>query len=112
MTENDFRKLALSFPEAEEKSHMGHPDFRVGGKIFATLGHRAGRAVVMLEPELQEAFMHAAPDAFEPASGAWGRGGATSIELKRCTKTIAKDALAAAWRRRAPKRLLKTLDGE
>lgn len=112
MTENDFRKLALSFPEAEEKSHMGHPDFRVGGKIFATLGHRKGSAVVLLTPDLQEAFMHASPDAFEPVSGAWGRGGATSIELTRCTKMIAKDALAAAWRRRAPKKLLKELDGE
>ncbi|MFA6956989.1 MAG: MmcQ/YjbR family DNA-binding protein [Thermoanaerobaculia bacterium] len=112
MTDSDFRKLALSFPQAEEESHMGHPDFRVGGKIFATLGHKRGLAVVMLTPELQEAFMYAAAGTFEPASGAWGRSGATSIELKRCTKTIATDALAAAWRRRAPKLLLKQLDGE
>lgn len=112
MTKNDFRKLALSFPEAEEKSHMGHPDFRVGGKIFATLGQKKGLAVVLLTPDLQEAFMHAAPEVFEPVSGGWGRGGATTIELKSCKKAIARDALAAAWRRRAPKRLLKDLGVE
>lgn len=112
MTENDFRKLALSFPEAEEKAHMGHPDFRVGGKIFATLGHRKGRAVVMLTPDVQEAFIGAAPATFEPVAGGWGSNGATSIELRSCTKAVARDALAAAWRRRAPKRLLETLDDE
>ncbi|MGK2856877.1 MAG: MmcQ/YjbR family DNA-binding protein [Thermoanaerobaculia bacterium] len=110
MTETEFRKLALSLPEAEEKSHMGHPDFRVGGKIFATLGHQKGLAVVMFTPDLQETFMHAAPDVFAPVGGGWGRGGATTIELKRCGKTVARDALIAAWGRRAPKRLLAAFD--
>lgn len=66
----------------------------------------------MLSPDLQEAFVHAAPEVFEPVSGGWGRGGATTIELKSCRMAIARDALAAAWRRRAPKRLLKDLDAE
>jgi hypothetical protein len=109
MTENDFRALALALPESEEKAHMGHPDFRVGGKIFATLGHRKGSGVVMLTPELQEAFMKLRPAAFEPASGSWGANGATSVVLKNCTKAIAREALAAAWRRRAPRKLLAEL---
>lgn len=112
MTANEFRKIALSLPEASESSHMGHPDFRVGEKIFATLGHAAGCAMVKLTPDLQEAFVKAAPDAFEPVSGGWGRQGATTVKLKSCTKAIARDGLVAAWRLRAPKRLVSALDSE
>jgi hypothetical protein len=112
MTKEDFRKLALALPGAVESAHMGHPDFRVGGKIFATLSPKEGWAMVKLTPDEQEAFMQAAPDVFSPASGAWGRGGATSVLLARCTRTIARDGLAAAWRGRAPKPLVREFDGQ
>ena len=87
---------------------MGHPDFRVGGKIFATLRYPSkGWAMVKLPPDEQEAFMKVAPEVFTPIKGAWGRRGATNLNLKTSTKKIARDALAAAWRTCAPKRLLR-----
>jgi hypothetical protein len=109
-TAADFRNLALSLPEAIEASHMGHPDFRVGGKIFATLdAPEKGWAMVKLTPEEQEVLLGAEPDMFTPAAGAWGRGGATLIKLKAANKTTLKSALLAAWRHRAPKRFLQSL---
>jgi hypothetical protein len=110
MTGEDFRKLALELPGTVESAHMGHPDFRVGGKIFATLWPKDGGAMVKLTPDEQEAFVKAAPDVFAPVKGAWGRGGATSVRLARCTRTIARDGLAAAWRGRAPKPLVREFD--
>ncbi len=110
MTNEDFRRLALELPGAIESAHMGHPDFRVGGKIFATLSHKDGFAMVKLTPEEQEVFVQAAPDVFSPVNGAWGRGGATSVRLARCTRSIARDGLAAAWRLRAPKPLVREFD--
>lgn len=109
MTENEFRSLALSLPEAEECEHMRHPDFRVGGRIFATLGRARGQAVVMLTPDLQEAFVKLCPDGFEPVAGGWGRNGATIVTLARCPKRIASEAVAAAWRAKAPRKLLARL---
>ena len=71
MTANDFRKIALSFPEAIESAHMNHPDFRVRGKIFATLGYPDENwAVVKLTPEEQKSFVRADPDVFQPVKGA------------------------------------------
>jgi hypothetical protein len=99
---DDFRRLALSFPGAEERSHMDHPDFRVGGRIFATLGARGpGWGMVALLPEQQEDFMSLSP-AFTPAAGAWGRGGSTLVDLAAVPDDLLEAALAAAWRRRAP----------
>jgi hypothetical protein len=87
---------------------MGHPDFRVGGKIFATLRYPSkGWAMVKLPPDAQEGFMNVAPEVFAPIKGAWGRAGATNLNLKTATRKIARDALAAAWRNCAPKRLLR-----
>jgi hypothetical protein len=100
---DDFRRIALSFPGAEECAHMKHPDFRVGGKIFATLGHPdAEWGMVRLMPEQQEDFMRMAPDTFEPASGAWGRSGSTLVKLDAVPDDLLETALAAAWRWRAP----------
>lgn len=110
MNENDFRKLALELPGATESAHMGHPDFRVGGKIFATLWPDDGWAMVKLSPDEQEAFVHAAPGVFSPVPGGWGRQGATRMQLKTATKTVARDGLLAAWRLRAPKKLVATFD--
>jgi hypothetical protein len=108
MTSQDFRRIALSFPETSEESHMGHPDFRVSGKIFATLGYpKPGWGMVKLTRDQQEEFMHDEPKVFVPVKGGWGRKGATSVALKPARKAILRTALAAAWRNRAPKRLLE-----
>jgi hypothetical protein len=103
---DDFRRLALSFPGAEEGSHMGHADFRVGGKIFASLGvPDSAWGMLALMPEQQEDFMTLAPEAFKPAAGAWGRGGSTLVRLEAVTEGLLEAALAASWRKRAPKGL-------
>jgi hypothetical protein len=109
MTSKDFRKLALSFPEAIESAHMHHPDFRVGGKIFATLGYPdKDWAVVKVTPDEQERFVRRDPDVFRPVKGAWGRRGNTNIYLPPAKIDIVEEALSGAWRNTAPKRLLKT----
>lgn len=107
VTVADFRKLALSHPEAEERQHMNHPDFRVGGKIFATLGYPdKTRGMVKLSPEDQHNFSKYYPDAFIPVKGTWGRRGATSVNLKAANKNVLAKAIAAAWQNTPPKRLL------
>jgi len=107
MTAKDFRKIALSLPETEERAHMSHPDFRVAGKIFATLGYPdKTRGMVKLSPEEQHYFSKDYPDAFVPVKGVWGRRGATSVVLKAVKKEILSKAIHAAWRNTAPKRLV------
>jgi hypothetical protein len=106
MTPNEFRDLALSFPEATESAHMHHPDFRVGGKIFATLRYpNENSAMVKLSPDEQKQSVGSNPDVFEPAKGAWGRRGSTIVHLPAATIDIVRKALTAAWRTTAPKRL-------
>ena len=107
MTAQEFRKIALSLPEASEAAHMGHPDFRVGGRIFATLGYpRSGWGMVKLTPEQQQLFVRAQPRAFAPVEGGWGRAGAPQGRLRAAGKGAVREALAIAWRNRAPKQLL------
>lgn len=109
MTPNDFRELALSHPETEERRHMNHPDFRVAGKIFATLGYPDKTCgMVKLSPEDQHYFSKDYPDAFFPVKGTWGRRGATSVHLKAVKKDALSKAIEAAWRNIAPKRLLES----
>lgn len=109
VTANDFRRIVLSLPETEERSHMNHPDFRVAGKIFATLGYPdKTRGMVKLSPEEQHYFAKDHPDVFTPGKGAWGRRGATSVHLKAARKDTLQKAIYAAWRNTAPKRLLKS----
>jgi hypothetical protein len=106
MTPDDFRRMALSLPETSESSHMDHPDFRVAGKIFATLGYPdAGWGMVKLTPLDQQLVVAAAPEIFVPAKGAWGRRGATCVQLRKAKPPQVRDAMAAAWRNTAPKRL-------
>jgi|SRR5580658_7468828 hypothetical protein len=106
MTANNFRRIALALPEAAEKAHMDHPDFRVGGRIFATLGYPSkGWGMVKLTPEQQHYFSKADPGVFVPGKGAWGRRGATSVHLKAAAKETLQRAIGAAWRNTAPKRL-------
>jgi hypothetical protein len=108
MTAADFKKMALSLPEAIESEHMDHPDFRVGGKIFATLGYpEKGWGMVKLTPELQHEFNLAEPEVFVPVKGGWGRKGATSVGLKAAKKETVRKALEAAWKNTAPKKLHK-----
>ncbi|HYI63391.1 MAG TPA: MmcQ/YjbR family DNA-binding protein [Allosphingosinicella sp.] len=103
---DDFRRIALSFPGAEEKAHMGHPDFRVGGKIFATLGAPGAEwGAVMLLPEQQELAIAAEPEAFKPAAGAWGRSGSTMVKLEAVPDDWLDRTLEWAWRKRAPAKL-------
>jgi hypothetical protein len=107
MTGRSFRALALALPHATEGAHMGHPDFRVGGKIFATLGHpRRGWAMVKLSREHQELFIRSQTAAFAPVKGAWGLAGATAVRLASARKGAVQEALLLAWRHRAPKHLV------
>lgn len=104
MTPDDFRRLALALPDTEEGAHMGHVDFRVGGKIFATLGYPdAAWGMARLPPEQQELFVAADPEAFRPVKGAWGRQGATNVRLEAVDETNLDRALRAAWLARAPR---------
>ena len=101
---DEFRRLALAFTGAEEKAHMAHPDFRVNGKIFATL-HAPGKGTgaVMLLPEQQELAIAAEPAAFSPAAGAWGRSGSTMVRLDAVSDEWLERVLEWAWQRRAPR---------
>src|SRR5690349_2072225 len=99
MTSGQFRRLALSLPETVEKAHMGHPDFRVGEKIFATLGYPdSGWAMAKLTPPQQQQFVERDSLTFIPVKGAWGRRGSTNIQLNVATLDGVKAALDAAWR--------------
>ena len=110
MTVSEFRKIALSFPEAVESAHQGHPDFRVGGKVFATLGYPDQQwAMVKLKPNQQAKRFEAEPEIFVPAKGAWGRRGSTTVCLKLAKKSKVQAALADAWLNAAPKRLAAQL---
>lgn len=102
----DFRQIALSMPEAIESEHMAHPDFRVGGKIFATLGYPdEDHGMVILPLEEQARLVRAYSKVFAPAAGAWGRSGSTSVRLKLVDRSTLQRVMEIAWRKRAPKRL-------
>jgi hypothetical protein len=104
MNAGDFRRIALSLEGAEESSHMGSPDFRVGGRIFATLAsQRQGYGNLMLTPEQQAGFVEEAPDLFLPVAGGWGRNGATHIRLAVANEDVMAGALRAAWQIRVAK---------
>jgi len=104
MTAADFRRIALSFEDAEEGSHMGAVDFRVGGRIFATLASvKEGYGNLKLTPELQAEFIAERPDLFLPIHGGWGRMGMTHIRLAVADEDSLRGALHAAWKLRAEK---------
>ena len=104
MTAADFRRIALSFPGAEESSHMGAADFRVGGRIFATLASiKLGYGNLMLTPEIQAGFLADAPEIFLPVHGGWGRMGITHIRLREASEDILTGALHTAYKLRAEK---------
>jgi len=104
VTPDDFRRIALSMSEAVEVSHMGHPDFRVGGKVFATLGYPDARwAMVKLTPEQQAKLVVAKPQMFTPVPGGWGRSGSTHVLLSAADGAAVNEALATAWENAASK---------
>jgi hypothetical protein len=124
MTAAGFRRLALGLTDAIEGAHMGHPDFRVNGRIFATLHADSAHGMVKLTPEQQQRFISEDPDAFTPESGAWGRAGCTRVTLKAVDEDTLGEALTLAWqstaaqsparrsnRAAAPKRIAKKRDG-
>ena len=104
MTADDFRRIALSLKDAEEGSHMGAADFRVGGRIFATLASASqGYGNLMLTLEQQQAFVEELPEVFLPVPGGWGRMGATHIRLAEAHEDLLTGALQAAWKLRIEK---------
>lgn len=104
MTVKDFRRIALSLDGVEESSHMGQPDFRVGGRIFATLAAaEQGYGNLMLTPEQQATFVAELPEVFIPIAGGWGKNGATHIRLAVANKDVLEGALRTAWKLRLEK---------
>lgn len=104
MNAADFRRIALSLEGAEEGSHMGAADFRVGGRIFATLAsQKQGYGNLMLTPEQQAAFIEEQPDMFVPIAGGWGRMGMTHIRLAAANEDVLTGALRTAWQLRKSK---------
>ncbi len=104
MTIADFRRIALSLEGAEEGSHMGAADFRVGGRIFATLAaQKLGYGNLMLTPEQQAEFVAEMPGVFVPIAGGWGKTGATHIRLAAANEDLLTGALRTAWRLRTEK---------
>ena len=97
MTADEFRELALALPGAEERSHMGHPDFRANGRIFATLQADERTGMVAVAPDEQVELLREHPHVFAPAAGAWGRQGCTLVDLHESTPRIVKPALLLAW---------------
>jgi hypothetical protein len=112
VTADDFRRIALSLPEAEESEHMSHPDFRVRGKIFATFPSRdESCGMVKLTLQQQALFVHAEPAVFVPVKGGWGRRGATTVCLESAEETTVRSALITAYCNVAPKSLAAEVGG-
>jgi len=104
MNAADFRRIALSFDGAEEGSHMGALDFRVGRRVFATLASvKDGFGNLMLTPDVQAEFVNEAPDVFVPVAGGWGRMGFTHIRLAKANRDVLTGALHTAWKLRVDK---------
>ena len=106
MDASEFRALALDLPEAEEREHHHHPDFRVRGRVFASLAPDGSWAMVKLPDAEQVSLCGAASDVFEPFAGAWGRQGCTRVTLAGAKPVTVRRALEQAWRRTAPKELV------
>jgi hypothetical protein len=104
MNTHNFRRIALSLEGTEESSHMGSPDFRVAGRIFATLAAaKQGYGNVMITPEQQAAFVEELPEVFIPVKGGWGRNGATHVRLDLANEDLLTGALRTAWKLRLEK---------
>ncbi|HVO98763.1 MAG TPA: MmcQ/YjbR family DNA-binding protein [Bryobacteraceae bacterium] len=105
MTPEDFRRIALELPGAVESAHMNHPDFRVNNKIFATLGYPdKACAMIKLPPGKQREFVELGHAAFSPVKGAWGKQGATTVELAKAREDTVRAALTLAWQSTSQKK--------
>jgi hypothetical protein len=104
MTGSDFRRIALTLPDSTEASHFGNPDFRVGGRIFATLSlERDGYGVLLLTPEQQAGMVQDESAVFSPVPGGWGRNGSTRVLLSKVAPDVLEAALRTAWQNRVAK---------
>jgi len=113
MTVESYRRTALAQPEAVESSHMDHPDFRVRGKIFATIRSVAkGEGAVKLTPEQQKQFVKEDANTFAAVPGGWGLKGWTLVRLTAVKTEIMNRAMKCAWHNAAPKRLIAQIDSE
>ena len=109
MSAKGFRKAALALPDAVEGMHQGHADFRVGKRVFATLGYPDDSwGMVKLTPEQQTVLVEAEPEIFRPVPGGWGKGGNTNVLLSKANAKTLRSALAMAWRNVAPKPLIES----
>jgi hypothetical protein len=97
MKPDEFRRIALGMQDAVEGAHMGHPDFRAKGKIFATLYPDGKHGMVKLTPDQQSDFIASNPTTFVPAAGAWGRQGCTTVELRSVDEAVLGEAMTLAW---------------
>jgi len=97
MNADGFRRIALGMADAVEGAHMGHPDFRMHGRIFATIHPDHQYGMVKLTPEQQERFVRENPSTFAPESGAWGRQGCTSVRLDGADEDIVGEVMTLAW---------------
>ena len=109
MTPTGFRRIALGLKDAVEQAHHGHPDFRVAGRIFATLGYPDNKwGMVVLTPDQQRRFVSDHPGVFVPAAGAWGDQGSTTVRLDRIDEEALGEALTLAWRNAIEKGLTRS----
>ncbi len=109
MSSDRFRRAALALPGAVEGSHQGHADFRIGKRIFATLGYPDDAwGMVKLTPEQQSVLVEAEPEIFRPVPGGWGKHGGTNVRLVKADTTTLKSALGMAWKNAAPKTTAKS----
>jgi hypothetical protein len=108
MTINGFRRLALALPQSQESAHLDHPDFRVGKRVFATLGYPdVSSGMVKLTPARQAQFVAQYPQVFIPVKGGWGARGATNVKLRAATRATLWPAMVEAWRSNASATLIK-----
>src|SRR5229473_8576057 len=111
MNADDFRRIALAMEGAIESAHMGHPDFRANGRIFATLHHDRQTGMVKLTPDQQQTFLRDHPRAFAPEAGAWGRAGSTRVRLASVDEDTLGEAMTLAWQNAARKSRRRTRRG-
>jgi hypothetical protein len=108
MTASGFRRIALGMDGAIESEHMGHPDFRANGKIFATIHHDNKHGMVKLTPEQQQKFLRDAPASFTPENGAWGRAGCTKVRFSSVDEDTLGEAMTLAWQNTAKPKKRRT----
>ena len=115
MTDDDFREIALALDGASEGAHMGHPDFRAGNRIFASLRADGTLGMVKLSPEQQAVVLRDSPAMFTPSPGAWGRGGCTDVVLAKARVPAVRAAMQLAWeavlQKPRPRRLARSKPG-